>query len=492
MTLRNQPPFLRRIASRLMNPTFLYAIKKKRNSRQRSALRPPTFEPLEQRELFAVTYHGGDLLANVQTQAVYLGSDWTVDSNLASQRQQIDHFLQYIVQSPYMDSLTSAGYNVGRGSAAPGKAIDLSYQSPAILTDSQIRSQLQTAISRGTLQQPNSNTLYTVYVPPKVSIQSGKDSSETNFLGYHGAFSGRDANNKTVDIRYAVIAYPGTPNPTAVSQGFSNAFDQLTSVTSHELAEAVTDPDANYRRVGWYDDSQVGEIGDLTRQTTKLGTYTVQAFVDKNDRVVLPSATNATPTPKISSPTNISATVLSSTSIRLSWSSVSSATGYRVYEVLSSGKVISLGSVASGITAVDISQLSPGSKVSFYVQAFDGASTANSDLREVSLPATQILTSPSLSATLVSNNVSQLTWTSVEGAEGYRIFQVIGNRLILAGTVDAQTLGVTVSLGQIRNNTSWIVQAFAGQNFANSAIVSISSNKSMSWLDQWLQLFFRN
>ena len=70
--------------------------------------------------MFAVTFHGGALLGNVETQAVYLGSDWTGNSDLKNQSQQLDQYLDYLVQSPYMDMLASASYGVSRGSSSKG------------------------------------------------------------------------------------------------------------------------------------------------------------------------------------------------------------------------------------------------------------------------------------------------------------------------------------------------------------------------------------
>src|SRR5262249_49557666 len=147
------------------------------------------------------------------------------------------------------------------------------------ITDAQIHADLQAAINSGQLAAPDANRLYVVYVEPGVVIKLGTATSQRNFLGYHGAFAGRTASGNATDIRYAVIAYPGSPNPSATSQGFANAMDDMTAVASHEIAEAVTDPDVNYKQLGWYDDQQNGEIGDLTSQTTRLNGYLVQDVV---------------------------------------------------------------------------------------------------------------------------------------------------------------------------------------------------------------------
>jgi len=52
----------------------------------------------------------------------------------------------------------------------------------------------------------------------------------------------------------------------------------LTAVSSHEIAEAITDPDVNYKTLGWYE-TQRGEIGrHHGEQIAQLGGYTVQPW----------------------------------------------------------------------------------------------------------------------------------------------------------------------------------------------------------------------
>ena len=65
------------------------------------------------------------------------------------------------------------------------------------------------------------------------------------------------------------MPYPGCSG----CLGSLSAFDALTSTSSHELCEAITDPIPGQ---GWYDDAN-GEIGDICGWETKtLGAYTVQ------------------------------------------------------------------------------------------------------------------------------------------------------------------------------------------------------------------------
>jgi hypothetical protein len=103
--------------------------------------------------------------------------------------------------------------------------------------------------------------LYFVYVPPNVQVVMGGSASCQAFCGYHDAIGS--------SLFYAVMPYPGC---TGCIGGLA-PFDALTSTSSHELCEAVTDPIPGQ---GWYDDAN-GEIGDICAwRTKKVGVYTVQ------------------------------------------------------------------------------------------------------------------------------------------------------------------------------------------------------------------------
>jgi hypothetical protein len=65
----------------------------------------------------------------------------------------------------------------------------------------------------------------------------------------------------------------------------------MTSATSHELAEAITDPNIgdSTKALGWYDDTLNQEIGDITaNQTVYLAGYAVQRIADRNDQAMTP------------------------------------------------------------------------------------------------------------------------------------------------------------------------------------------------------------
>jgi len=92
-------------------------------------------------------------------------------------------------------------------------------------------------------------------------VDLGGQLSCSGFCGYHDSIAGA--------IYYAVMPYPDCSG----CVGALHVLDALTSTSSHELCEAVTDPVPGQ---GWYDDVN-GEIGDICSwKTKKVGSWTVQ------------------------------------------------------------------------------------------------------------------------------------------------------------------------------------------------------------------------
>jgi hypothetical protein len=209
-----------------------------------------------------LTYRNGPLLTAVQVFTVFWGSAWQQASN-SSLMTQMNQFFDYILTSQLMDQLgeySVPGQAIGHGSRIGTKVLT----SPAPGTsvqDSGIQQLILQEINAGTLPAANANTLYFVFLPNGVTVVQGNSSSCQAFCGYHDSFG--------QNIYYAVMPYPGCSGCT----GGSAVFDALTSTTSHELCEAITDPIPGQ---GWYDDNN-GEIGDICAWKTRtLGSYTIQ------------------------------------------------------------------------------------------------------------------------------------------------------------------------------------------------------------------------
>jgi hypothetical protein len=277
----------------------------------RPAVRP-RLEALEERRLMTVTNLGGPVLPHVEVQPVYLGTQWTTPGSAASGMVgPLDTFLSGVVKGPYMDMLTKAGYGVGRGSFdAPlfTSGTITNGPPPASISQADLEAMLWKDINQGLLKAPDANRLYLVFVQPGMTVTIPGDKSK--FAGFHDAFLGINGGGAMAKVRYAVVLYPG-PNTTVTNQyGVSlSPRDQLTTLASHEVVEAVTDPDATLHfgtvelaRPAWKDLSNsvaLSEIADIVNSyDTKtpngysivyLGGFAVTRVADRNDLPMTPA-----------------------------------------------------------------------------------------------------------------------------------------------------------------------------------------------------------
>lgn len=120
----------------------------------------------------------------------------------------------------------------------------------SVLQDSDVQALLANAIAAGSVPASDANTLYVMFFPTGVVIEMGSDASCQTFCGYHSDFS-----SSGLDLKYAVLPFPDCAGCTA---GLAPV-DALTAITTHEIAEAITDPDPGS---GWYDQTN-GEVGDI-------------------------------------------------------------------------------------------------------------------------------------------------------------------------------------------------------------------------------------
>lgn len=210
-----------------------------------------------------LTYRGGPLLTGVKVFTVYWGTGWSAPP-LSDVAAKLDGFFDFVLTSPLMDQLAEysvAGQSIGHGSRI-GRALVSQPAPKHVVTDAGIQHMLQQELgSNSGFPVADRNTLFFVYLPPGTTVVQGGARSCQAFCGYHSDIAGQ--------VFYAAMPYPGCSGCT----GGLAPFDALTSTSSHELCEAVTDPVPGQ---GWYDDAH-GEIGDICAWKTRtLGTYTVQ------------------------------------------------------------------------------------------------------------------------------------------------------------------------------------------------------------------------
>ena len=209
-----------------------------------------------------LVYNGGPLLVAAEVVVVFWGVWWeeTEGVGLAG---QVTGFFDFVLASELIDQLgeySVPGQTIAHGQRAG--AVTITAPAPAAsLSDTSIEQMLQREIAAGTLPASNRNMLYFLFLPPGVEVVQGATRSCQGFCGYHDQIGG--------EVFYAVMPYPGC----AGCVGGLSVIDALTSTSSHELCEAITDPIPGQ---GWYDAAN-GEIGDICAWRTRpLGSYVVQ------------------------------------------------------------------------------------------------------------------------------------------------------------------------------------------------------------------------
>jgi len=216
-----------------------------------------------------LTYGGGPLLASVQVYTIFWGAAWQQPPQSA-QILHVNQFFDSILTSTLLDLL--AEYSVNGQTISHGQRIGSTTITDSVpgggsgqITDAQIQQAILAWIANGTIPPANRDTLYFVYLPPNVAAADPQGGAScTQMCGYHWYISGT-----TPEVYYAVMPFP-CPSGCV---GPLNQTDALTSISSHELCEAITDP---HPWNGW-NDSINGEIGDICAwQTDTVNGFIVQ------------------------------------------------------------------------------------------------------------------------------------------------------------------------------------------------------------------------
>ena len=230
-----------------------------------------------------ISYHGGKLIDNVKIEPIFLKDSST--GTTSPYKSTIDSFFTSITSDQFIASMLSAysvgSYTIGNGSKGNDDvnvpvSCDTTAAGFASISDLNIQNVISQQINLGNTAPTTANTLYFVFTPPGDAVGDNVNGNSVNgFLGYHADFL-----NGSTDTLYAVIPDPSAPTDRTLENsiasggwGFTNA-QQVTAVSSHEMAEAITDPTTP---AAWYNTPLgfSGEIGDLAAGQT----YTLDGFM---------------------------------------------------------------------------------------------------------------------------------------------------------------------------------------------------------------------
>jgi hypothetical protein len=218
-------------------------------------------------------YNGGPVISRPVVYTSFWGALWS-DAAHQTAAQRLSQFIEDLLNSTFMNILSQYGVGTGAGSGSFGAA-SFVVNAPNPLTDADIQNLIQANINSGVIPEPapnNTSDLLIIYLDENTEVNDTnlgvvmcEPSGDTAF-GYHSSFTTAAGN----PFYYGVIpalddaciqnSCGGSPGCTL--QLSKTQEQRRTQVTSHEFAEAVTDPNPPS---GWYDqsDPNSGECGDI-------------------------------------------------------------------------------------------------------------------------------------------------------------------------------------------------------------------------------------
>jgi len=364
-----------------------------------------------------LTYHDGPIISNVQVVEVLYGSGSYNPQVAGTTSPTMGNFFADITSTGLISLLQQYNTNISGGTgqvfgngtfAGLFQIVPSAGNNGSTISDTQIQSELLAQINAGHLPGPtndalgNPNTLYMIYFPPgKTITQGGSNSCQAGgFCAYHGTTSST-LNSK--HVLYGVLPDMQAGSGCSTGCGTSTVFGNYTSVTSHELTEAMTDAQVGIATVigpplAWYDSTN-GEIGDICNgqqgsYTANGTTYTIQLEFSN-------SANNCVNFPVVSGPNyTLSA---SPSSLTVTQGSSGSSTITVTPSGGFTGSVsLSTSALPSGVTASFGTNPTTGTSV----VTFTASSTATTGTSSVTITGTSGTLNHTTSISLTVNGVA--------------------------------------------------------------------------------------
>ncbi len=412
-----------------------------------------------------LTYFGGPVISNVHVVQVLYGSGSYNAQVAGTATPSMGNFFGDLTgtNSGYVSLLTQ--YNTpasgGTGQTIGNGTFDGLFQiapsagnNGATISDAQIQSELLAQITAGHLPAPildaagHVNTLYMIYFPPGKKITQGGSSScvAGGFCAYHGTTS-TTLNSK--NILYGVLPDMQAGSGCATGCGNSSTFGNYTSVTSHELTEAITDADVGIATtfappLAWYDMTN-GEIGDICNAqqgsyTANGTTYTIQLeFSNAANNCVLPPA--GAPTPNFS----LSASPSSLTVVQ-------GNSGSSTITVTPSGGF-------TGSVSLSASGLPSGVTATFGTNPTTSTSSVTFTASSTATVGTSTVTITGTSGSLTHTTTITLTVNSVGGQPNFTISDSPASITVTRGSTGTST----VTIGAVNGFSGTVSLSVSGQ-----------------------------
>jgi len=220
-----------------------------------------------------VSVGSGPRLRNATVNLIFWGSGWNTTPAPNPSLVAVANDIASILTGPYVSALDQYGVSPARFGAA---YLDTS-NPPNPFNTGNVQNKITDLIDNGTLPEPDeepNDQFHCVLMPPGVSFQPGTAGGLHTYAEY-------------TDLDWFDLDWNDRSHMAWVLYG-TRAF--MSSVFSHELAEALSDPEGNGIQVNPTNSTNWNEIGDACRSTGLLNGVTVQSYWSQRDQAcVMPN-----------------------------------------------------------------------------------------------------------------------------------------------------------------------------------------------------------
>ncbi|OKP98205.1 cadherin-like beta sandwich domain-containing protein [Paenibacillus sp. P46E] len=160
--------------------------------------------------------------------------------------------------------------------------------------------------------------------------------------------------------------------------------------------------------------------------TLSVGEHAFELVMDAGSHPLFTLAVEDTTPPVLAAPDApvVEAVTAGDGQVRLVWTTVSGATGYKVYTSVASGDYgAAAGTVASSVYSFDATGLANGTTYYFIVKAVNGGGDSPASAEVSATPQVPAPGAPVLETPVPGNGMINLHWEPAAGASGYTIYQ---------------------------------------------------------------------
>jgi fibronectin type 3 domain-containing protein len=262
----------------------------------------------------------------------------------------------------------------------------------------------------------------------------------------------------------SVLATP--TNVTAVAQSSSSIYVswyQVSGASGYRVYRADSS--------GYY--SPLPDTSNASYMDTGLSsntTYSYKVIAYNNSGGASPQSNPVSATTLIGVPTSVTATAQSSTSIGVSWGSVSGASGYHIYRATSSSGSYSNIVSVYGVSYTDTG-LSPNTTYYYKISAY--SNTGESEQSYYTYTTTYVSVPTGLTAVAQSPSSISVSWDPVNEASYYRVYRATSSGGYYSNITS--TSGTSFDDTGLSSNTTYYYKVSAYGNAGESALSSYTS-----------------